>query len=251
MHVSRLNTFRAVSILGAASAAVVLCLTSATLAGAATVVGGKCTRAGTKSGSLVCTKSGSSLVWKAASGSAGTSAAASTAGIGGSWKASSKSVVGYRVKEVLFGQSAEAVGRSNGLTGTMTIAGTKVTAVDLSVDLTTLKSDSGRRDGQVQTRILDTAKFPKAQIKLAEPIDFGKVPADQEQVTRTAKVDLTLRGVTKRVSFDVTGRRNGATIEIVGSTVITFADYSIPNPSNQAAQVGSTGTLEFATVFTR
>lgn len=254
MSHSRMKPIRRLSMAVAASA-LLAGVWSVPASAAAAKVGAKCTKVGARSGTLVCTKSGASLVWKAkaaASVSSTTAAASgSTAGIDGTWKASTKSVVGYRVKEVLFGQSTEGVGRTNGLTGTMTIAGTKVTTVQLTADLTTLSSGENRRDGQVQGRILETAKFPTATIKLVEPIDLGKVPADQEQVKRSAVVDLTLHGVTKRVTFEVTGRRNGATIEVIGSSVVTFADYSIPNPSNQAAQVGDSGTLEFAAVFAR
>src|SRR4051812_45769493 len=51
-------------------------------------------------------------------GTSGTVAAgaATSAGISGTWTPTSESIVGYRVKEVLFGQSTEAVGRTNGVT---------------------------------------------------------------------------------------------------------------------------------------
>ena len=42
------------------------------------------------------------------------------------------------------------------------------------VDLTTLKSDSDNRDGQVQGRILQTDQFPKATFKLAQPIELDE-----------------------------------------------------------------------------
>src|SRR5436309_937617 len=51
--------------------------------------------------------------------------------LGGTWKPTSGSQVGYRVKENAFGQSGEAVGRTSSVTGTMTIDGTTVTAVEL------------------------------------------------------------------------------------------------------------------------
>src|SRR4051812_28276853 len=44
----------------------------------------------------------------------------------GTWTASHESVVGYRVKEVLFGQHQTAVGRTSQVTGSLTVAGTTV-----------------------------------------------------------------------------------------------------------------------------
>ena len=44
----------------------------------------------------------------------------------------------------------EAVGRTSNVTGTMTIDGTTITAVDITADLTTLQSDAANRDRQFQ-----------------------------------------------------------------------------------------------------
>ena len=69
--------------------------------------------------------------------------------IAGTWEVKSGSQVGYRAKEVLFGQSTEAAGRTTGVTGTMSINGTTVEDATFTADLTGLKSDSGqpRRPG--------------------------------------------------------------------------------------------------------
>src|SRR5688572_21951259 len=61
-----------------------------------------------------------------AAGTATTAAATAPADISGRWAPTPASQVGYRVKEILFGQSAEAVGRTNEVTGTMTVNGTTV-----------------------------------------------------------------------------------------------------------------------------
>ena len=77
-------------------------------------------------------RTGSATTAAAAGGAAATTApaapsgAASSGSIDGSWAASDQSVLGYRVKEVLFGQSTEAVGRTNAVTGSLSIAGSTV-----------------------------------------------------------------------------------------------------------------------------
>ena len=62
-------------------------------------------------------------------------ATTASAGIDGTWHVADGSQAGYRVKEVLFGQSTTAVGRTSSVTGQATINGTQVTAADFSVDI--------------------------------------------------------------------------------------------------------------------
>ena len=230
---------------------VIALATPATTALAATTtpqVGAACTKAGTASGKLTCTTKAGKLVWAAGAAAAGSAAA----GIDGTWKATTGSVVGYRVNEVINGQKAAAVGRTSVVTGSMTITGTKATAVALSVDMTSVASDQNRRDGQFHGRIMETAKFPTATLKLAAPIDFAKVPADRAEVSAKGTVSLTLHGATKSVAVSVAARRNGANIEVNGTIPIVFADYAIKDPSfGGFVKTEDHGVLEFLVVFGR
>jgi polyisoprenoid-binding protein YceI len=167
----------------------------------------------------------------------------------GSWTVTDGSEAGYRVGEVLFGQDTEAVGRTSDVTGSLTIEDTTITAADFEVDMTTVTSDEDRRDGQFQGRIMDTANFPTATFVLTEPIDVGKVPADLEEVTVTATGDLTLRGTTQSVTFELSGRVNGDNIEINGAIPITFADFGIPDATFGPATVQDHGEIEFLLVL--
>jgi polyisoprenoid-binding protein YceI len=181
----------------------------------------------------------------------GGSDASSSEGVDGEWKATDASVLGYRVKEVLFGQSTEAVGRTNSITGGLSIDGTTVTSAAFTVDMASVKSDSDRRDDQFRGRIMDTDTFPTATFKLTQPLDFGKVGADGEVISVSATGDLTLRGTTKSVTMDLQARRNGGNIEVSSSIPIVFADWGIPNPSLGPADTEDNGVIEFALVFQR
>jgi polyisoprenoid-binding protein YceI len=186
----------------------------------------------------------------AADASASSAAAsASGSGIDGAWAATSASQLGYRVKEVLFGQSTEAVGRTNDVQGQLTISGTTVNAASFTVQVDTIKSDQSQRDSQFNGRIMNTSQFPTATFKLTQPIDFGSVPADKVEIKANATGELTLHGVTKSVTFPVTARRNGANLEVSGSIPVVFADYNIPNPSNGPVTTEDNGVLEFLLVF--
>ena len=54
----------------------------------------------------------------------------------GEWAVVADSVVGYRVKEILFGQDTEGVGRTSAVTGSLVIANNEVTSAEFSVDMT-------------------------------------------------------------------------------------------------------------------
>lgn len=178
-------------------------------------------------------------------------AAADAGGIDGAWEVADGSIVGYRIQEELFGQAAEAVGRSEGVTGSLTIEGTTVTAATFEVDMTTFESDESRRDGQFEGRIMEVDEFPTATFELTAPIDLGDEPVDGEQVTVSATGDLTMHGVTREVTIDLDAELTGSTFAVSGSTTITFTDYGIDDPSGGPASVGDDGELEVLLVFGR
>jgi polyisoprenoid-binding protein YceI len=179
-----------------------------------------------------------------------TAAGATRAPLAGTWKVADGSVVRYRIKESLLGQSGTAVGTTNSVTGTMTIAGTKVTAASFTVDMTTFHSDKSQRDGQFQGRIMDTAAFPTATFALSKPIELAPVPVEGAAKTYPATGKLTIHGTTNDVTFALDTKHTGNSIAVSGSHLITFSDYNIDNPSGGPASVGDSGTLEFLLVFT-
>ena len=146
---------------------------------------------------------------------------------------------------MLFGQDTEGVGRTDRVTGELTLSGTQVTGGSFTVDMTTVVSDESRRDNQFNGRLLDTQTFPTATLVLTSPIELSSVPADGTTVTATASGDLTLRGVTNRVTLDVTARKNRDAIQVVGHTDIIFAEYEIPQPDAPGITTQDHGLLEF------
>ncbi len=180
-----------------------------------------------------------------------TTAAPADAGADGVWSAAADSTLGYRVQEVLGGIDVEGAGRTSDVAGSLTIAGNQATAAEFTVQMGSITSDSDRRDGQFRGRIMSVDEFPTATFVLTAPIDFGAVPAEGESLTATATGDLTLRGVTRSVTFDVEAKLEGGRIGVLGSIPILFSDYSIPDPSNGFAVVKDNGLLEFVLVFDR
>ena len=153
--------------------------------------------------------------------------------------------------EVLAGVNVTAVGRSNEITGLLTIDGTEATTVDIEVQIANIVSDDSRRDGQFTGRIMNADEFPTATFSLTEPIDFGVVPEGGTQVTVDATGDLTLRGTTNAVTFEITAEASGDRIGVLGNIPVVFADYGIPNPSPSTELTEDNGLLEFVLVFER
>lgn len=179
------------------------------------------------------------------------SASASGTDVAGTWKVASGSEVGYRVKEVLFGQAATAVGRTSSVQGTLTVQGATVTAASFTVDMKSVASDRPQRDRQFNGRIMETSTYPTATFTLTKPIDLGAVPPVGSTRTFTATGTLTLHGVTQAVDLTLTCRRATGSFQVNGSVPITFADWHIANPSFGPVTTQDNGVLEFLLNFAK
>lgn len=60
---------------------------------------------------------------------------------------------------------------------------------------------------------------------------------------------MTLRSTTRDVTFQLTGRRTGAMLQVSSSIPVTFADWQIPNPSFGPATTQDHGQIEFLVNF--
>ena len=192
-----------------------------------------------------------SLAKTSPSASAASSTATSAQGVDGAWTVTSGSTIGYRVQEVLFGQSNTAAGRTSSVTGSITMEGKTVSAATFTVDMTTVTSDQQRRDNQFNGRIMDTASYPTATFKLSNPIVLTSIPSVGMQASTQATGVLTMHGTSKSVTFTITGQRTDDGIQVTGQIPVTFADWNIPNPSFGPATTQDHGVLEFLLVFKR
>lgn len=197
-----------------------------------------------------------------AAASAEPGASAVAGGLDGTWQVDttvgsftdfSGSFVGYRVQEELASIGAqEAVGRTPDVTGSLTIAGTTISAVDITADLTTLQSDDDRRDGQLRRQGIETGSFPTSTFQLTTPIELDALPEEGETISVTATGELTLHGVTKAVEVPLQARLSGGVISVTGSIPIAFVDYEIERPTSMLVlSIADEGTMEFQLHFTR
>ncbi len=180
-----------------------------------------------------------------------TAAAAPAAGpVDGRWSLGAGSVAGFRVSQNILGKHADMVGRTHTFTGSITVAHNRITAATFRLDLTTITIDGKPSSQFAQT--LDTQRHPTATVTLAQPLTL---PADVNAgatIPMTATAQLALHGVTRLVTFPVTGRRDGPALEVAGSIPIAFSDWAIkPQSYGPIGSLAGQGVAEFLLVLHR
>jgi polyisoprenoid-binding protein YceI len=174
------------------------------------------------------------------SDAAATPAATAAAGTT-KWTVTGGSEAGYRVREKLAFLPAknDAVGRTSDITGSAESTDDTFTKADFEIDLTTLTSDQDRRDQRIREIGVESDRFPTAKFSLTKPLALGESKVD-------ATGDLTLHGVTKRVTIPLEVRQTGSTVEAVGSLTFPWGDFGMTAPSVAGfVSVEDDATLEF------
>lgn len=161
----------------------------------------------------------------------------------------------YRVREQLVGVELpnDAVGVAKEITGSLLIEPNGTVVKDSSkiiVTLTSLKSDKDRRDGYVQRRTLETAKFPTVELVPTTFHGLGSKPG-AAPTAFDLLADLTVHGVTRPTTWKVTAHADGSDIVGMASTAFTFKDFSLDQPSVPVVlSVNDTIKLEYDFRFT-
>jgi polyisoprenoid-binding protein YceI len=162
---------------------------------------------------------------------------AESASLSGHWTvvagpADQATTAGYRVVEKVVGGLASdtATGRTSDVTGSVTVADTKVTAATFTVNMTTLKSDKSLRDSVLKTVGIQNSKFPTATFTLTNPIALPQItPGKIYQVN--ARGTLRLHGVSRSVSVSLQCQQTETGFVVLADMPISMADYAIKAPS--------------------
>jgi polyisoprenoid-binding protein YceI len=160
---------------------------------------------------------------------------------------------GYRVEEELANVGAStAVGRTPDVSGTMTVEGGEVAAVDVEVDMTTLQSDNVQRDGQLATRGIEYERFPTATFTLTSPLPLPDAADGAWSVSTRATGDLTIHGVTREVTVSLDAEVTDGSAAVVGQAPVRLADFGIEAPTGfRVLSIDDDATFEFQIFFTR
>jgi polyisoprenoid-binding protein YceI len=158
----------------------------------------------------------------------------------------SGSFAGFRVDEELTVGSVVAVGRSGEVTGSLTIADGQLTATEVTVDMTTIVSNDSRREGAISGAV-GANQFPTATFVLTEPVALPAGLADGTAVSVQAVGDLTVKGVTRSLTFTIEAliRDDGLGV-VTGTAPIVFDDFGVSAPKAPiVVSVDDTGIVEF------
>jgi len=167
----------------------------------------------------------------------------------GTWHVAAGSAAGFRVRESFLWFGNDTVGRTTAVTGTAVISGQQVTAASFRVGLTAI-TVNGKPQAQF-ARSLDTTAYPDATITLTGPVTLAPAFGSGVTVTVTASARLTMHGVSRLVTFPVSGRRDGSALELTGAIPVTFAAWGISGPAGYGflGSLASHGVAEFLLVL--
>ena len=141
----------------------------------------------------------------------------------------------FVVREQLAGAELpnDAVGVTSAITGGITLDARGMvdsSASRISVDLTTLTSDRSRRDNFIKRRTIVTDSFPTAELVVTGIRGLPATLPASGTMTLVLTGNLTIHGVTRPSTWDVTARVEGESILGQAVTRIKFGDFGMTQP---------------------
>ena len=143
----------------------------------------------------------------------------------------------YSVYENLIFQSKpnnDAIGTTHSVTGSFKIrtgASPLIAAMNITVDLRTLQSDSSRRDNYIQQNTMQTDTYPNATFVSVSTQGLPASYTDGQTVHFQLAGNLTMHGKTNKEVFDVQGKVVGKTITGTATSTIYMTDFGIQPPN--------------------
>jgi polyisoprenoid-binding protein YceI len=144
-----------------------------------------------------------------------------------------ESQASYEVGETFFNQNNRfnvAVGVTTAIQGEIeaNLADPPASRIGpITIDISQLRSDSSRRDNYIRNNGLESARYPMATFV---PTRIEGLPNSyvegQDYAFRIAG-NLTVREVTREVTFDVTARLEGQTLSGTATAKILMSDFGI------------------------
>jgi polyisoprenoid-binding protein YceI len=173
------------------------------------------------------------------SASATTTTATATAATasGAAWTVTDKSKATIRVREQLVGVSlpSDAVLAATGAKGSFTLNsdGTFASGSKITFDLMTLASDERDRDNFIKNDTLQVRQFPTAEFVPTKATGLTLPLATSGTFAFTLTGNMTIKGKTHEVTFDVTAKRDGTdlTATATANPSWKFGDFGMSAPS--------------------
>ena len=141
----------------------------------------------------------------------------------------------YRVREQLagFDLPKDAIGATKDIKGRIVVGSDGKVVKESSkviIELSSLKSDQGRRDNFLRRSTLETSKYPQAELVPVALEGLLMPIAPGSSQTFSVRGDLTVRGATHPTIWQVTARSEGNGIVGTATTAFTFKDFGLEQP---------------------
>ncbi len=120
----------------------------------------------------------------------------------------------------------DAVVRTNALSGHVSLDGQESL---IEIDLLQLSSDSSYRDRYIRSRMF--ANHPTGTFKVQGLDELPSGFADGDMVSAQVDGELTVRGITTPLTFEVEARDDGDVVFIIGRTTFSWDQLQIPKPT--------------------
>lgn len=146
-----------------------------------------------------------------------------------------KSAASYRVREQLAQRNlpSDAIGKTSQISGSVSILpdGTiDASTSKITVDITNLTSDAAMRDNFLRRAVLNTSTYPNV-VFVPTKVEGLPNPLPQSgQVSFKLTGNLTIKDVTKPVTWDVSGAINGDQATGTAKTSFKFEDFNLQQP---------------------
>jgi polyisoprenoid-binding protein YceI len=155
----------------------------------------------------------------------------------GAWTVTDKSKATIRVREQLVGVSlpSDAVLSATGAKGSFELNadGTFTSASKITFDLTTLSSNERDRDNFIKNDTLQVRTFPTATFVPTKTSGLTLPLPASGTFTFTLTGNMTIKGKSKEVTFEVTAKREGGdlTATATANPSWKFGDFGMTAPS--------------------
>ena len=148
---------------------------------------------------------------------------------------SAASKASYHAHEQLVGRTlpSEAVGSTSSVSGSLVLAADGSILADqsnISVDLSKLQSDESRRDNFIKSSTLQTSRFPMATFIPREAQGLPSPLPTSGQATFQLVGDLTVHGVTRPATWQVTAQFGDGTVSGNATTSVNISDFGMSPP---------------------
>jgi polyisoprenoid-binding protein YceI len=149
----------------------------------------------------------------------------------------SESQASYSVDEVFLNQGNKlvtAVGVSQKINGEITLDTanpSKSSVGEITVDISVLTSDSGRRDNAIRGRWLESEKFPFAKFKPTKIEGLPETYTAGQELTFKMTGDMVVRETTVPVTWEVKAKVEGNKLIGEATTSITMSQFGFEAPN--------------------